>query len=44
MTGVIQLGELTGFAGSNGMAFILLVLLVAATLAALMGGKVKNEK
>lgn len=44
VTGVIQLGELTGFAGSNGMAFILLVLLVAATLAALMGGKVKNEK
>ncbi len=44
VTGVIHLGELTGFAGSNGMAFILLVLLVAATLAALMGGKVKNEK
>lgn len=44
VTGVVNLGEITGFAASNTMAFVLLVLMIAATMIPLMVGKVKHGK
>lgn len=41
VTNVISLKELTGFAAGNGMAFILLILLVVVTSIPLLFGKVK---
>ena len=42
--GVIKLPELTGFVASNGMAIILLLILVVATILPIMFGKIKQEK
>lgn len=44
VTGVIHLGEITGFAGSNGMAFILLIILFICTLIPLLKIRGKHEK
>jgi putative OPT family oligopeptide transporter len=44
VTGVIKGIEPSGFAGSNGMAFILLVILVAATIIPIYNSKVKDAK
>lgn len=44
VTGVIKLGTITGFAAGNGMAFIILIVLVIAVMLALMATKVKHEK
>jgi putative OPT family oligopeptide transporter len=42
VTGVIGAAAPSGFAGTNGMAFILLVILVVATLIPLMNGKIRH--
>lgn len=44
VTGVLTIGDITGFAASNAMAWILLAILVVLTVITLMGAGVKNAK
>lgn len=44
VTNVIKPGSISGFAAGNGMAFLLLILLVVATVIPLMYGGVKQDK
>lgn len=44
VTGVINLGDIVGFAAGNGMAFILLIIMTVATMIPLVVGKVVHEK
>lgn len=44
VTGVINLGDIVGFAAGNGMAFILLIIMIVATMIPLIAGKVVHEK
>lgn len=44
VTGVIKVGDPSGFAATNGMAFVLLGVLLVATILPIMGSKVKNAK
>lgn len=44
VTGVINVGDITGFAATNTMAWILLAVLVVLTVVTLMGAGAKNAK
>lgn len=44
VTGILKATEITGFAASNGMAFIILLGLIIATIIPILGSKVKNAK
>ncbi len=44
VTNVIKVGEPSGFAATNGMAFVMLVVLVIATILPILSSKVKNAK
>jgi len=44
VSGLLKAGEPSGFAATNGMAFVILVALVIATIIPILNSKVKNAK
>lgn len=44
VSGLLKVGEPSGFAATNGMAFVILVALVIATILPILNSKVKNAK